>query len=61
MDDIYFKTLVMHIAQGLLSGQASDRTLRYFDSPDMKKEVQLANDAFLYAKAIMNKFTQQEE
>ena len=56
MPDIYFRTLVMHIVQGLLASQTDDR--KYIDRPDKKKEECLAEDAIIYANAIMRKFSE---
>jgi hypothetical protein len=54
IDDIYLKTLAMHIAGGLLAGQADSN--RYIDTPGITKSEHLANDVFKYADEIMKRF-----
>ena len=61
VDDIFFNTLVLNIASGLLAGQGQERDLRYRDIPDKKKEELLAEDAVNYADAIMRKLKQRSE
>lgn len=54
MDDIYLKTLIMHIAEGLLASQSQD--FKYIDTPEKKKEEMLADDCFKYANELMKRF-----
>lgn len=53
ISNLYMKTLVMHIAQGLLAGQTDHR---YIDTPGTTKAEHLANDVFKYTDEIMKRF-----
>lgn len=59
INDIFYKTLVMHITEGLLAGQTQDH--RYINRPGQTKEQHLCEDAFNYAEEIMNRFNKLDE
>jgi len=59
MHDLLHKTLVMHIAQGLLSAQSPD--FKFVDLPNKKKEVVFADQAFAYANEIMKRFKELDQ
>ena len=59
LDSFLFNSLVMHISQGLLAGQGTDR--RYIDHPNKKKEEILADDAFKFACEIYKRLKEREE
>lgn len=54
INDIYYKTLIMHLGAGLLASQTSDR--KYIDTPGLKKEEHFTNDVFKYSDEIMKRF-----
>jgi hypothetical protein len=54
VDNIFYKTLVMHISQGVLAAQ--DRDNRFINTPGKSKESHFADQVFAYANEVMKRF-----
>ena len=54
VNNLFFKTLVMHVAGGILSAQANP-DYKFIDSTEKKKEEHFADQVMLFSSALMKR------
>lgn len=59
IDTFFYKSLIMNIAQGILSSQGPDH--KFVDQPNKKKEVQIVDETFKIANEFMKRFKEMDE